>query len=191
MAPVAPPLQRPPARTAASGRSRTGSLIACDRTRSATHAPPSGGVVIDDGAMCACSAPARRTTRSVQRLHLKEEDATCTPPLPLMKEEMVGDGGGDAGGSPWRRRPGRIPVAKLHRRPLCRGDYQQMTMDLRQAAVWSARDHGANFIDLAGPSEPPAPKEEEDDDWFFGSSSDDDGDSANNLDFSAFDAHRR
>jgi hypothetical protein len=39
-----------------------------------------------------------------------------------------------------------------------------MTMDPRQSAVWSARDHSANFIDLAGPSEPPAPKEEEEED---------------------------
>jgi hypothetical protein len=53
--------------------------------------------------------------------------------------------------------------------------------------VWSPRDHGANFVDLTGPSEPPAPKEEDDDDsddWSFGTSSDD----SNNLDFSVFDA---
>jgi hypothetical protein len=61
-------------------------------------------------------------------------------------------------------------------------DYRQMTLDPRQAAVWSARDHNANFVDLAGPSEPPAPKGEEDDDWSFGSSTDDD---ANNLDFNS------
>jgi hypothetical protein len=42
-------------------------------------------------------------------------------------------------------------------------DYRQMTTDPRQAAVWSARDHGANFIDLVGPFEPSAPKEEDDD----------------------------
>jgi hypothetical protein len=55
-----------------------------------------------------------------------------------------------------------------------------MTMDPRQATAWSARDHGANFIDLAGPSEPSAPKEEEDgDDWSFGTSSDN-GDDNNN-----------
>jgi hypothetical protein len=39
-----------------------------------------------------------------------------------------------------------------------------MTMDPWQVAAWSARDHGANFVDLAGPSELPASKEEEDDD---------------------------
>ena len=58
--------------------------------------------------------------------------------------------------------------------------------------MWSARDHGANFVDLAGPSELPAPKEEkadeeeadEDDSWSFGASSDDGDD----LDFSAFDS---
>ena len=53
-------------------------------------------------------------------------------------------------------------------------------MDPRQATVWSARDHGANFVDLAEPSELPAPKEEKDD-----------GDDRNNVDFSAFDARRR
>jgi hypothetical protein len=30
----------------------------------------------------------------------------------------------------------------------------------RQATLWSARDHGENFVDLTGPSEPPTPKEE-------------------------------
>ncbi|KAK1698067.1 hypothetical protein QYE76_014764 [Lolium multiflorum] len=39
-------------------------------------------------------------------------------------------------------------------------DYRHITLDPRQAAVWSAMDHGANFVDLAGPSEMPAPKEE-------------------------------
>jgi hypothetical protein len=69
-------------------------------------------------------------------------------------------------------------------------DYRQMTLDPRQAAVLSARDHGANFVDFAGPSEPPAPKEEEeDDDWSFGISSND-GDDGNNLDFSVFNARR-
>jgi hypothetical protein len=51
-------------------------------------------------------------------------------------------------------------------------------------------DHGANFVDLDGPSDLPAPKEEkadEDDSWSFGASSDDD----DQLDFSAFDSHRR
>jgi hypothetical protein len=42
-------------------------------------------------------------------------------------------------------------------------DYRQITLNPRQVAVWSAMDHGENFIDLAGPSEPLAPKEEEDD----------------------------
>jgi hypothetical protein len=49
--------------------------------------------------------------------------------------------------------------------------------------VWSARDHGANFVDLAGPSELPTPKEEkadEDDSWSLGASTDD----GDGLDFS-------
>jgi hypothetical protein len=52
--------------------------------------------------------------------------------------------------------------------------------------VWSVRDHGADFVDLAGPFELPTRKdvEEEDDDWFFGTSNDD-GDDGNNLNFSA------
>jgi hypothetical protein len=49
MAPVAPSLQSPPARTTASGRSRTGSSAAGDHTRSAAPALSSGGVVIRDG----------------------------------------------------------------------------------------------------------------------------------------------
>jgi hypothetical protein len=63
-------------------------------------------------------------------------------------------------------------------------------MDPRQAALWSARNHGANFVDLGGPSELPAPKEEEDDNESFGASSDD-SDDDNNLNFSAFNAHHR
>jgi hypothetical protein len=53
-------------------------------------------------------------------------------------------------------------------------------------------DHGENFVDLDGPSEPPAPKEEEDD-WSFDLSGDDignDGDDANNLDYIAFRGRR-
>jgi hypothetical protein len=72
-------------------------------------------------------------------------------------------------------------------------DYRQITMEPRQAAVWSAKDHGANFVDLAGPSELPAQKEEkanDNGDWSFGPSSDD-GDDGNNLNFSAFDSRRR
>jgi hypothetical protein len=61
--------------------------------------------------------------------------------------------------------------------------------------VWSARDHGANFVNLAVPSELPAPKEEKSDEeeadkndsWSSGSSNDDGDD----LDFSAFDSQRR
>jgi hypothetical protein len=67
-------------------------------------------------------------------------------------------------------------------------DYRQITLDPRQALGWSTRDHGANFFDFAGPSEPPASKEEEDDDddWSFRTSSND----GNNLDFSDVDACR-
>jgi hypothetical protein len=71
-------------------------------------------------------------------------------------------------------------------------DYRQMTLDPRQAAVWSAMDHGENFSDFAGPSEPPVPREEEDD-WSFDLSGDDignDGDDANNLDYNAFRGRR-
>jgi hypothetical protein len=67
-------------------------------------------------------------------------------------------------------------------------DYRQITLDPRQAAVWSAMDHGKNFVNLAGLSEPPAPKEEEDD-WSFDFSDEDgggEGDDADNLDYSTF-----
>jgi hypothetical protein len=70
-------------------------------------------------------------------------------------------------------------------------NYQHIAIDPWQAAVWSARDHGANnYVDLTGPSELPAPKEEkadEVDSLSFGSSSADGDD----LNFSAFDSQRR
>jgi hypothetical protein len=61
--------------------------------------------------------------------------------------------------------------------------------------VWFARDHNGNYVDLAGPSELPAPKEEkaneEDadgaDSWSLGSSSADGDD----MDFSVFYSQRR
>jgi hypothetical protein len=61
--------------------------------------------------------------------------------------------------------------------------------------VWSARNHGANFVDLAEPSELLAPKEEkageeeadEDDSWSFGPSSD----GGDDLDFNVFDSQCR
>jgi hypothetical protein len=49
--------------------------------------------------------------------------------------------------------------------------------------------HGENFVDLAGPSEPTAPKDEEDD-FFFDLPGDDDND-ADNLDYSASQEHRQ
>jgi hypothetical protein len=63
-------------------------------------------------------------------------------------------------------------------------DYWQITLDPRQAAVWSAMDHGENFVNLAGPCEPPEPKEEEDN-WSFNFSDEDDVVDADNIDFSA------
>jgi hypothetical protein len=66
-----------------------------DHTRSTVHAPPSGGVVIDDGARHASLAPARRATGSVQHRHIKEEDATTTlPPAKRQWWEMEGGVGG-------------------------------------------------------------------------------------------------
>jgi hypothetical protein len=90
---VAPPLQRPPARTTVFRSSRTGLSIA------GGHARASFG----------------------WRLH------------PLWGEARIFSSG------------------------------PRMTLDPRQAAVWSARDHGENFVNLAGPFEPSVPKEEEDD----------------------------
>ncbi|KAK1641926.1 hypothetical protein QYE76_059731 [Lolium multiflorum] len=72
------------------------------------------------------------------------------------------------------------------------GDYRQITLDARQAAVLSAMDHGKNFVDLAGPSEPLTPKKEEDD-WSFDFSDDDsggDGNDAENLDYNTFKGRR-
>jgi hypothetical protein len=58
-------------------------------------------------------------------------------------------------------------------------------LDPRQTSLWSAMDHGENFVDLAGPSEPSAPKEEEDD-WSF----DLPGDDTDNLDYNTFQGRR-
>jgi hypothetical protein len=63
-------------------------------------------------------------------------------------------------------------------------------MDPRHAAVWSARDHIINFVDLAEPSELSASKEEktdDGDDWSFEPTSDDGDD----LDFTTVDSRRR
>jgi hypothetical protein len=70
-------------------------------------------------------------------------------------------------------------------------DYRQITQDPPQVAVWSTMDHGNNFVDLAGPFEPPTPKEEEDDDWSFDFSDDDGGgNDADNLDYNTFQGRR-
>jgi hypothetical protein len=115
---------------------------------------------------------------------LKQEDAATSPPLPPAKKlwwekeaEAAIRGDDDEEDFPGLN---FIVGRSIDE------DNRQITLDPWQAAVWSARDHGANFVDLAGPSEPPVPKEEEEDDdtWSFGSSNDD----GNNLDFSAFDA---
>ena len=66
-------------------------------------------------------------------------------------------------------------------------DYRQVTLNDRQAELWSAMDHGDNFVDLAGPSEPPAPKEEDEESFHFS----DDDDDADSLNWSAFDGCRR
>ena len=42
-------------------------------------------------------------------------------------------------------------------------DYKHLTLNDLDASLWSAMDHGENYVDLAGPSQPqppPAPKEE-------------------------------
>ena len=66
-------------------------------------------------------------------------------------------------------------------------DCRQVTLNDRQAELWSTMDHGDNFVDLAGPSEPPAPKEE-DESFHFSDDDDDGGDGADSLDWSAFDS---
>jgi hypothetical protein len=186
-----PPLQRPLTRTTTSGSSRTRSSIAGDRTGSAAHAPPSGGIVIVDGARHASSAPARRTTGSIHRRCLKEEDAAASPPLPPAKkkwwEKEAEAQAALRGDSDEEEFPG-LNFMVGHS---VDEDYRHIAVDLWQTAVWSARDNDANYVDLAGPAELPAPKEEKADEeeansWSFGSSSDDGDD----LDFSAFDSHR-
>ena len=96
-----------------------------------------------------------------------------------------------AGGNPEEEFPGE----HLIRSRSVNEDYRQVTLDDRQAELWSAMDHGDNFVDLAGPSELPAPKEEEEeeDSFHFSSADDDDGgdgDDADSLDWSAFDGRR-
>jgi hypothetical protein len=64
-------------------------------------------------------------------------------------------------------------------------DYRQIAMDPRQVAMWSARDHDANFVDLAGPSELPTSKEKKADyDCSFGPFSG----NGDDLDSSTFDS---
>jgi hypothetical protein len=115
-------------------------------------------------------------TGSGQCRRLKEEDIEASPPLPPVKKL-------------WWEKEEEFPGLNFMVGRSVDEDYRKMTVDPRQAAAWSARDHGANFVDLAGPSVQPAPKEEEEDDadWSFGTSNDG-GDDGNNLDFSAFDA---
>ena len=95
-----------------------------------------------------------------------------------------------AGGNPEEEFPGE----HLIRSRSVNEDYRQVTLDDRQAELWSAMDSGA-VVDLAGPSELPAPKEEEEEDSFHFSSADDDdggdGDEAEGLDYSAFELRRR
>nr|XP_051206344.1 uncharacterized protein LOC127321362 [Lolium perenne] len=126
------------------------------------HAPPSGGVVIHDGPRHIASALARRTSGTLQRRRPKEEDAADSPPPPPAKKwwEMEAEvqaafRGGDE--------PEEFPGQHLIVGRSVKEDYRQITLNPRQAAVWSAMDHGENFVDLAGPPEPLAPKEEEDD----------------------------
>lgn len=180
-----PTRQRAPERTAASGTSRTGSS-AVARTRSAALALYSGCVVIRDDARRASSASTRRTTGSGRRSRVKED---ASPPLPPTKKQwwekeaeahaaLRGDGDEE-----------EFPALNFILGRFVDEEYRHIAIDPRQAAVWSARDHDANYVDLAGPSELPAPKEEKADEeeaddvdrWSFGSSSDD-------LDFSAFDS---
>jgi hypothetical protein len=190
MAP-APTLQRAPEGTATSRSSRIGSSATVACTRSAARTPPSVGVVIRYEPRRASSAPARRTTGSGRRSRVKEED-TSPPPLSAKKK--------------WWEKEGEAQVAlrgdgdeeDFHVQNFILGrsvdeDYHHIAIDPRQAAVWSTRDHGANYVDLVGPSVLPAPKEEQAneeeaddiDSWSFGSSRGDD------LDFSAFDSQRR
>jgi hypothetical protein len=56
-----------------------------------------------------------------------------------------------------------------------------VTYNPREAEMWFARDYD-NFVDLAAPSPPPAPKEEEDDMEF----PDDGDDGAESSDYIAF-----
>ncbi|KAK1642791.1 hypothetical protein QYE76_060596 [Lolium multiflorum] len=188
MALEAPPLWRPSARMTTSANSRSGSSTAGGRTRSSAHAPPSGGIVTHDSLRWTASAPARSTPGTLQRRRPKEEDAAdSTPPPPAKKnwwemevEAQVAFRSGD--------NPKDFPRHHLIVGRSIEEGYWQITLNRRQSEVWSAMDHDENFVDLAGPLEPPAPKEEEDD-WSFNFSDEDgggDGDDTDNLDFSAF-----
>jgi hypothetical protein len=119
---------------------------------------------------------------SSQCRRLKEEDTAASPPLPPAKRQWW-EKEAEAQSARDGDDPEEFPDQNFIVGRSVEEDYRQMRMDLRQAAVWSAGDHGANFVNLAGPSELPAPKEE--DDWSLSSSSSDGGD-ADNLDFSAF-----
>jgi hypothetical protein len=103
MAPKAPPLQRPLARTT-SAHSRSASSSVSGRTRSA--APPFVGVVVHDNQRCTASAPTRRTSG-----HLSNAGASRrrTPIAQHRLPRRKGDGGR------WKRRLRRPSVATMTR----------------------------------------------------------------------------
>jgi hypothetical protein len=44
-------------------------------------------------------------------------------------------------------------------------DYKQLTLNDVDAVLWSARDHDANYVDLAASPHRPAEVKEEEEDW--------------------------
>ncbi|KAK1697155.1 hypothetical protein QYE76_013852 [Lolium multiflorum] len=176
-------------------------LLANIRAMRAMYARGSGdaGASTDDTASEVCGAVRKRTRwaeqpwlpcfrmedfeeapdGSVSKKGRRDDEGAAASRRPGMEttEEAVEDGSDEAG-----RRGRRVVTPSSSRR--------KIATDPRHAVVWSAKDHGANFVDLAGPSELPAPKEKkanEDGSWSFGASINDGDD----LDFSAFDSRRR
>ena len=143
MAPPAPPLQQPPAR--APARTAPAKKVKAEVKEEAP------------------SLPRARRPKKV-KAEVKEEAAADAPPPEKLWWEVEAEVFAAAAAAAGRNE--EFPGEHIARNRSVDEDYRHVTLDDRRAQLWSAMDSGA-IVDLAGPSELPAPKEEEEDslDW--------------------------